>query len=141
MNFKLNFKTEGRPNRMGRFQVLHQSPRMGSELTAQGVAIRCRHFSASQMLIFDGVGLQIRHNQTLVEQEGVEQDCSSTNGRLPEARNPILLQFVKILLNEYAAVLVGKVFVEPYQPIDGVHGNARRLLEWLAIEQMGNDDG
>ena len=55
MNFKLNFKTEGRPNSMGRFQVLHQSP-------VRGVALRCRLFPASQMLIFDGVGLQIRHN-------------------------------------------------------------------------------
>ena len=52
MNFKLNFKTEGRPNRMGRFQFLHHCP-------FRGVALRFRHFPASQMLILDGGGLLI----------------------------------------------------------------------------------
>ena len=42
-------------------------PRADCGLPLQGVAIRCRHFSASQMLILNGVGLQIRHNYTTTQ--------------------------------------------------------------------------
>lgn len=53
----------------------------------------------------------------------------------------LLIQYVEVLFQWNASVLIFIIFIQADERIDGVHGLARAVLERLAIEQMAYEYG